>query len=68
MGKKSKKSGKRKTKSEGMTSASDKRNSGDDSSKIAKFEVGFDNFSSAIMSAMEDIFGRDLVASRQAGL
>ena len=75
MGKKSKKSCKGNPKSEGViesssgdTSASDKRTSGDDSSKIANFEVGFDNFSGAIMSAMEDIFGRDLVASRQAGL
>ena len=68
MGKKSKKSGKRKTKSEGMTSSSDKPTSGDDSCEIAKFEEGFDNFSGAIMSAMEDIFGRDLVASGQAGL
>ena len=75
MGKKSKKSCKGNPKSEGViesssgdTSASNKRTSGDDSSEIAKFEVGFDNFSSAIMSAMEDIFGRDLVASGQAGL
>ena len=68
MGKKSKKSGKRKTKSEGMTSSSDKPTSGDDSCEIAKFEEGFDNFSVAIMSTMEDIFGRDLVVSRQAGL
>ena len=75
MGKKSKKSGKGNSKSEGEgesgsgdTSGSVKSTSGDASSKIAKFEGGFDNFSVAIMSAMEDIFGRDLVASRQAGL
>jgi hypothetical protein len=70
MGKKSKKSGKMKTKSEvviesgsGDTSASDKPTSGDDSCEIAKFEEGFDNFSGAIMSALEDIYGPDLVAS-----
>ena len=75
MGKKSKKSGKGNPKSEGEgesssgdTSVSHKPTSGDDSCEIAKFEEGFDNFSVAIMSAMEDIFGHDLVASRQAGL
>ena len=75
MGKKSKKSGKGNPKSEGIiescsgdTSSSDKPTSGDDSSEIAKFEEGFDNFSFDIMSVMEDIFGRDLVASGQAGL
>ena len=75
MGKKSKKSGKWNPKSEGMiesgsgdTSSSDKPTSGDDSSEIAKFEEGFNDFSVAIMSAMEDIFCCDLVASRQVGL
>ncbi len=68
MGKKSKKSGKRKTKSEGMTSASDKPTSGDDSCEIAKFEEGFNDFSVAIMSALEDIYGPDLVASGREGL
>ena len=63
MGKKSKKSGKGNPKSEGMiesgsgdTSSSDKPTSGDDSSKIAKFEEGFNDFSVTNMSAMEDIF------------
>ncbi len=75
MGKKYKKSGKGNPKSEGViesgsgdTSSSAIPTSGDDSSEIAKFEEGFNDFSVAIMSAMEDIFGRDLVASRQAGL
>ena len=68
MGKKSKKSGKRKTKSEGMTSSSDKPTSGDDSCEIAKFEEGFNDFSVAIMSALEDIYGPDLVASGREGL
>ena len=47
----------------GDTSGSVKSTSGDASSEIVKFEEGFDNFSVAIMSAMEDIFGHDLVAS-----
>ena len=68
MGKKSKKSGKRKTKSEGMTSSSDKPTSGDDSCEIAKFEEGFNDFSVAIMSALEDIYGPDLVACGREGL
>ena len=68
MGKKSKKSGKRKTKSEGMTSSSDKPTSGDDSCEIAKFEEGFNEFSVAIMSALEDIYGPDLVACGREGL
>ena len=75
MGKKSKKSGKRKTKSEGLlesssgyTSASDKPTSGDDSCEIAKFKEDFYNFSGAIMSALEDIYGPDLMASGREGL
>ena len=75
MGKKSKKSGKGNPKSEkegesgsGDTSGSVKPTSCDASSETAKFEEGFDNFSDAIMSALEDIYGRDLVASGQAGL
>ncbi len=75
MGKKSKKSckGNPKSKGEQKSGSGDalvsvKPSSGDVSSKIAKFEDNFDNFSGAIMSAMEDIFGRDLVAFEQAGL
>ena len=44
-----------------MTSSSDKPTSGDDSCEIAKFEEGFNDFSVAIMSALEDIYGPDLV-------
>ncbi len=75
MGKKSKKSDKRNPKVEkegeycsGDTSGSLKPTSGDASSKIAKFEEDFDDFSDAIMSALEDIYGRDLVASGREGL
>ena len=74
MGKKSKKSSKGNPKSEGEGQSgtgdavvSLEPSSGDISSKISKFEEDFDNFSGAFMSAVEDIFGHDLVASGQAG-
>ena len=74
MGKKSQKSGKGNPKSEGEQKSgsgdallSVEPSSCDASSKIAKFEEDFDSFSGAFMSAVEDIFGHDLVASGQAG-